>query len=227
MASKMSANEKNSCNRGNFAPVLKNKDLTSCAFTGTIPLELSGGQYVRNGGNSSFGDEMCGEMHMFDGDGMLSAVFFREQKNTAKIIPYFVNQFILTDVFLATKSFPNLRSAIIPSISHFLDQNSPLLTFYQLCRFMFLLLLSHVLARNPIKSISVANTAVIFHDKRVLATCQTGPPMRIQLPSLVTVGWYNGYSVDNESDEASKTKHVFGHTGPLKYLKNWTTAHVR
>jgi len=222
----MTTNSNDRCIRGNFAPVHKSTKLTPCIFSGNIPVELSGGQYVRNGGNPSFGDKMCGELHMFDGDGMLSGVLFRAQEGTAEIVPCFVNQFILTDIFLATKSSPNLRSAIIPSISHFLDSHAPLSTFYELCRFIFLLILSNILGTKPIRSISVANTAILFHDKRVLATCQTGPPMRIHLPTLETVGWYDGYAVENESGESGNGKRVFGHTGLLKYLKNWTTAHV-
>ncbi|KAM3464619.1 hypothetical protein MY5147_009457 [Beauveria neobassiana] len=39
---------------------------------------------------------------------------------------------------------------------------------------------------QPIKKISVANTALLYHDGRALATGETGPPMRVLLPSLDT-----------------------------------------
>ena len=37
---------------GNFAPIKRELPLTQCKIVeGQIPIELSGGQYVRNGGN--------------------------------------------------------------------------------------------------------------------------------------------------------------------------------
>ncbi|KAF5023434.1 hypothetical protein F66182_4534 [Fusarium sp. NRRL 66182] len=36
---------------GNFAPIQQTTTLTKCAHSGCIPSELTGGQYVRNGGN--------------------------------------------------------------------------------------------------------------------------------------------------------------------------------
>lgn len=39
---------------GNFSPVQDEHELTACSFTGSIPRELWGGQYVRNGSNPSY-----------------------------------------------------------------------------------------------------------------------------------------------------------------------------
>ncbi|KAJ5936014.1 hypothetical protein N7454_005312 [Penicillium verhagenii] len=94
--------------KGNFAPIQSQRDLEPCTHYGTIPVELHGGQYVRNGGNPSFGDDLTGHVHMFDGDGMLAGVLFRTTEQSGIIEPCFVNKYVLTDIYLATKSMPDL-----------------------------------------------------------------------------------------------------------------------
>lgn len=165
---------------------------------------------------------------MFDGDGMLSGILFRTTEQSRKIEPCFVNRYILTDVFLATKSMPRVRSSILPSIATLIHPfASAISTFYELCRFLMLIAWSHFNVHvPPVRKISVANTAILYHDKRTLATCQTGPPMRVQLPSLETVGWYNGSSADHEYADSGSEDDLFGRSGLFGFLKDWTTAHV-
>ena len=43
------------------------------------------------------------DAHWFDGDGMLSGVLFTQSAKTGKIEPEFVNQYILTDLYIASK----------------------------------------------------------------------------------------------------------------------------
>jgi carotenoid cleavage dioxygenase-like enzyme len=61
---------------GTFSPVHQVYPLTPCASTGTIPEELNGGQYVRNGGNPVTNEDLGRDAHWFDGDGMLSGMAF-------------------------------------------------------------------------------------------------------------------------------------------------------
>ena len=58
------------------------------------------------------------DAHWFDGDGMLSGVLFRRagEKGT-EIVPEFVNQYVLTDVYLNAKGNPNLKRPLLPSIA--------------------------------------------------------------------------------------------------------------
>ncbi|KAJ6172450.1 hypothetical protein N7470_001517 [Penicillium chermesinum] len=208
---------------GNFAPVKRQLDLQPCQFSGTIPVELHGGQYVRNGGNPSFGDEYVGDRHLFDGDGMLSGIFFQTEQGSPTAVPYFVNRYILTDLYLAKQRAPLMPS--IATLAH--PAGSSLEILYRFCRLIFLIFWSHVSSYiPPIRKFSVGNTAIIYHDKRALATCQTGPPIRVHLPNLETVGWYNGYQAENENSHLPRQSGL-GCNGLLRVLKDWTTSHPR
>lgn len=51
---------------GNFAPVKSELPLTTCKYIGTIPDELLGGEYVRNGGNPAVNEDLGRDVHWFD-----------------------------------------------------------------------------------------------------------------------------------------------------------------
>ncbi|KAB8356686.1 hypothetical protein FH972_024262 [Carpinus fangiana] len=212
---------------GNFAPIQQTRPLTPCKYTGTIPKELYGGQYVRNGGNPISNDDLGRDAHWFDGDGMLSGVSFRRASDDS-VTPEFVNQYILTDILLHTLATPAIRQPILPSIATLVNPLSSLFSIMvSIVRAFFLIMLSKLPGTSfNIKKISVANTAVLYHDGRALATCESGPPMRVQLPSLETVGWYNGVSAEGESATKKPTE-VFGGPGLMGFMKEWTTAHPR
>lgn len=196
-----------------------------------IPADLAGGQYVRNGGNPLTNDDLERDSHWFDGDGMLSGVLFRRANNDKKdeICPEFVNQFLITDVFCYAKSASTLRKPVLPSIATLVDPLMPvLLVVATVFRTILLVLLSHVSRlRYPIKKISVANTSVMYHDGRALATCESGPPLRFLMPSLQTVGWFDGRKADNETHKSRTEGAGFGGDGALSFMKEWTTAHPR
>ena len=192
--------------------------------TGTIPLELAGGQYVRNGGNPLTNEDLARHAHWFDGDGMLSGVFFRRESKKG-IEPYFVNQYILTDLYLNAKGNRNLRRPVLPSISTLIDA-SILAFVLAVGRAILLIVLSRLPgSRRAIKKISVANTGVVYHDGRALATCESGPPMRFQLPGLETVGWYNCREAENEPCNDGRAG--FGGKSLVGFMKEWTTGHPR
>ncbi|KAI0810407.1 retinal pigment epithelial membrane protein [Xylaria sp. FL0064] len=157
---------------------------------------------------------------------MLSGVLF-QRTNTGDqgIEPYFVNQYVLTDVYLNAKGGSNLRRPLLPSISMLISA-SLFTVVWAVTRAILLVILSWSPgSRRPIKKISVANTGVIYHDGRALATCESGPPMRFQLPSLETVGWYNGRHAENEPYDDEREG--FGGKGFAGFMKEWTTGHPR
>ncbi|KAL8878076.1 MAG: hypothetical protein Q9198_004041, partial [Flavoplaca austrocitrina] len=76
---------------GNFAPVERELALTPCSYTGAIPDEFAGGEYIRNGGNPISNQDTSRDAHWFDRDGMLSGVLFRRLENSGNIQPEFTN----------------------------------------------------------------------------------------------------------------------------------------
>ncbi|KAI1423914.1 retinal pigment epithelial membrane protein [Xylaria sp. FL1777] len=211
---------------GNFAPIKRTRPLTWCSYVGNIPTELAGGQYVRNGGNPLTNEDLARHAHWFDGDGMLSGVLFqRTSKKAHGIEPYFVNRYVLTDVYLNAKGNRNLWRPLLPSIS-ILICASLITVVLAVARAMLLVILSKLPgSRRAVKKISVANTGMVYHDGRALATCESGPPMRFQLPGLETVGWYNGRKAENEPYDDDRAG--FGGKGLAGFMKEWTTGHPR
>ncbi|KAI0109234.1 retinal pigment epithelial membrane protein [Nemania sp. FL0031] len=211
---------------GNFAPIKRTRLLTRCSHTGDIPAELAGGQYVRNGANPLTNDDPSRHAHWFDGDGMLSGVLFQRTGNNAhRIEPHFVNQYVLTDVFLNAKDNRNLQRPLLPSMSTLIS-GSLLAIVLAVGRAIILVITSRLPgSRKAIRKMSVANTGVVYHDGRALATCESGPPIRFLLPSLETIGWYNGRKAENEPYEYEQAG--FGGSGPMGFMREWTTGHPR
>lgn len=150
---------------GNFAPIYSVQPLTPCDCVGEIPDELSGGQYVRNGGNPVSNEDLGRDAHWFDGDGMLSGVYFTRRKNDGMIQSEFVNQFILTDVLISTIT-TKLRTPLLPSISTLVNPASTVLKILlRIFRTIFLVILSNLPgSKRAVKKISVANTGILYHD---------------------------------------------------------------
>lgn len=213
---------------GNFAPIQRVQALTPCPYTGAIPAELAGGEYVRNGGNPVSNEDLGRDAHWFDGDGMLSGVAFAREADGA-IRPAFVNQYILTDVYLATVTSPSLRLPILPSIATLVNPASTLLRIIlRIVRTVFLVFVSHLPgSEQAIKKISAANTGILYHDGRAVATCESGPPIRVSLPGLETVGWFDGGKAEGEPATEDVPGMVLGGNGLWSFMKEWTTAHPR
>lgn len=221
--------KKHSYLSGNFAPIQQTRPLTPCTYTGVIPEELVGGQYVRNGGNPFTNGDLGRDAHWFDGDGVLSGVLFARSGHDKRTVqPEFVSNFVLTDVYISAALNPSLRTPILPSIATLVNPASTfLLIVSRILRAILLVILSHLPgSQQAIKKISVANTAVLYHDGRALATCESGPPMRVTLPELETVGWFNGRTAEGEPGHGSEVA-VLGGNGILGFVKEWTTGHPR
>ncbi|KAH6971494.1 carotenoid oxygenase [Ilyonectria sp. MPI-CAGE-AT-0026] len=216
---------------GNFAPVRNQMSMEICEVQGTIPDELIGGQYVHNSSNPlAYDDDPSRPMHWFDGHGMLSAIYFSRQddNNTLDIQAMYSNQYVLTDIYLA-ESNSRVRAPILPSLVALLSPWSSVFTILRgYFRMIWMVLCSWVgHSLIPIRRISVANVNVVYHDGRFLALCETGPPMRVTLPDLKTVGWFNGCMAEGEFPEDSKTvkRSGFAGDGLLSFFREWTTAH--
>lgn len=206
---------------GNFYPVRKEFDLVACSvLSGSIPEELAGGQYLRNGGNAFHPPAPGQGYHFFDGDGMIHGVFFRKEAD-GSLVPCYVNKFVQTDVLFATKKrgstlIPTIASLIAPISSY------PIQLLMTMLRTVFICYLS------SLSRLSVANTLVTFHNKKLLATCESGPMMRLQAPELETRGWE--IFLDEETGEGlGKGKQVvgkkLGKSGQM--LEEWTTGHPK
>ena len=188
---------------------------------------MVGGEYVRNGGNPFINGSSERDAHWFDGDGMLSGVAFLRRSGGKTIEPEFTNQYIFTDVLLwSCLTSHSLETPILPSITTLVNPLSSLMfIILRIFRTLLLVALSHLPgSEQAIKRISVANTALCYHDGRAMATCESGPPMRISLPDLATVGWYTGNGCEGEGTTADHNG--FGGKGLLSFFKEWTTAHV-
>ncbi|KAI1209329.1 carotenoid oxygenase [Annulohypoxylon truncatum] len=156
---------------------------------------------------------------------MLTGVLFRRGDKSEIIEPEFANQYILTDVYLNAKDNGNLSRPLLPSIATLVGV-SLIAMVAAVLRTLALVFLSILPgSRKAVKKISVANTGVLYHDGRALATCESGPPIRFQLPGLETVGWYNGRRAENECGRDNKAG--FGGNGLMGFMKEWTTGHPR
>jgi carotenoid cleavage dioxygenase-like enzyme len=161
---------------------------------------------------------------------MLSGVLFEgSTEGRGEIVPHFVNQYILTDCFLSSATSPTLKSPILPSIATLVNPASSLLwIIWRIMRTLFLVLLSHFAgSKQAIERISVANTGLFYHDGRALATCESGPPIRVLLPSLETVGWFDGLQAEGEAVSATSKEVGFGGTGLMSFMNEWTTGHPK
>ncbi|GAA5998456.1 carotenoid oxygenase family protein [Rhodotorula paludigena] len=213
---------------GNYLPVREERSLEACEYEGELPEELAGGMYVRNGGEPSLGEtqaeaEAGPAYHWFDGDGMLTGVYFARDPSSPpdrpRLIPTFVNKYVLTDVFLASRAL-GIKQPILPSIATLLGSvwTLPLILF-AILRAVFLACASFFTS-HPLRHLSVANTSISWHDGRALAACESGPLTWVTLPALDTVGYWS-----LEGDQGEPGLRDVG--GTLGWMKEWTTAHPK
>ncbi|GKZ49892.1 hypothetical protein AbraIFM66951_002601, partial [Aspergillus brasiliensis] len=198
-----------------------------CEVKGSIPEEFFGGQYVRNGSNPLRNDRMH-NIHWFDGDGMLTGVFFKRVPDTSGVQPVFSNQYIMTDVYSARLKARWIYP-VLPGMNTMIDPRTSLVKMAMGVARTTLIITASIwgwIAR-PIKRVGTANTSLFHHDGRVLATNEIGPPMRVFLPSLKTVGWFTGSQAEGELDQEDPSLPYFGAPGLEGFYKEMTTAHVR
>jgi len=161
---------------GNFEPVRNEVDAVDLSVVeGKIPSDIDG-MYIRNGPNPLFYDKKTFG-HWFDGDGMLHGV--RLQNGSAT----FRNRYVKTDDWQYEKdlgkkyflSFKTLTSVL--GIGQFLAS-----------RFYRTVISSK--QPDPYKKCT-ANTALVYHDKRLMALVESHTPTWVTAQTLDTVGEYD------------------------------------
>ncbi|KJZ76522.1 hypothetical protein HIM_04251 [Hirsutella minnesotensis 3608] len=212
---------------GNYAPIQRQLSQEPCQVEGILPNELTGGQYVRNGSNQLPYRDPGRVSHWFDGHGMLSAVYFHQAKG-GDVQALFSNKYVLTDIY-RTERDSLAQRPLLPSLGAMLRPGlSSLKVLNDVAWLIWSVLCSAISPwARAVKKISVANTNIVYHDGRVLALCESGPPMRVSLPDLQTVGWFDGYRAEGEPISRDPDVLASRPAGNslLKFLHEWTTAH--
>ncbi len=149
--------------QGPFAPVHEETTADNLKVIGKLPPELDG-MFVRNGPNPQF--PPIKSYHLFEGDGMLHGVRVQGGKASYR------NRFVRTD------GWKEEHAAGKSVYGSFLDP-------IDLSKVDFTKV---VTGKSPFKN--TANTALVWHDGRLLALWEGGEPHEIKLPDLETVGPY-------------------------------------
>lgn len=161
---------------GNFFPVPENPVQHELEVEGSVPASLEG-MYIRNGANPMF--EPVAGHHLFDGDGMLHAVGFKQG-----IVSY-ANRFTRTN---RLQEEVKLGRALFPKAIGELHGHSGvarLLLFY--ARSLMGLI-------DGSKGMGVANAGVIFFNGHLLAMSEDDLPYAVRITSggdLETLGRYD------------------------------------
>jgi hypothetical protein len=159
-------------------------------------------------------------VYRFDGDGMLHGVFFRKSSGKeGKITPFYTNRHVATPILALSLL---LLRAPLPSIALLI---SPLTSLH---RIMAAIITTFLLAFEAgVGTLSVVNTNVLWwgtglgteaeeernasqdkpskrkQDGRLLALCESGPPMEMRIPELETVDWDR---LEDEKGQSLRTK---------------------
>jgi carotenoid cleavage dioxygenase-like enzyme len=161
----MSVDTNNPFLSGNFAPVHEEVTVSDLKVTGKLPPDLDG-MFIRNGPNPQF--PPIKNYHWFEGDGMLHGVRLREGAASYR------NRYIRTRGWQA-------ENACGKSLyGSFLDP----LNIPTVLRTSWKALTRRDLMKNT------GNTALVYHDERLLALWEAGEPHEIEVPELETVGAY-------------------------------------
>jgi carotenoid cleavage dioxygenase len=183
---------------GYYAPVADELDVAELPVIGTIPHSLDGA-YVRNGPNAMF--EPKGRYHVFDGDGMLHAVYLRD--GTAR----YRNRWIRTEGLAAEVRagralYGGMANADFANLD---DPDDPVRR-----------------AAGPAMK-NVANTNVIRHGGRTLCLWEAGLPTEVTW-ELDTVGlhdfgggYHGTFSAHPKSDPTTGALITFGYGLDLGY----------
>jgi carotenoid cleavage dioxygenase-like enzyme len=158
---------------GNYGPIhdeLTNALLEHEEGTTSIPKDFPNGIFIRNGSNPQFNPR--GRYHWFDGDGMIHGVSF--SNGTVKY----------TNRFVRTEKYEIEKEARKPVVLGLQDLGNPF-------RLVDQYLVKRLFGVRSIPAMNAANTSLIYHAGKCLATYEGSLPYEIDLPSLSTVGIYD------------------------------------
>jgi carotenoid cleavage dioxygenase-like enzyme len=128
---------------------------------------------VRNGPNPQFKEAVYETYHWFDGDGMLHGVRFEEDGSVS-----YVNRWVETERWKEEKAFGEPVHPRLGSIREPLG----------LLKMVVGGVLSAVGLRPKLRGRGTANTALVYHDGRLMALVESDAPEVIKLPYLETLG---------------------------------------
>jgi carotenoid 9,10(9',10')-cleavage dioxygenase 1 len=134
---------------------------------GRVPASLIGGQFVRNGPNPRYVPR--GSYHWFDGDGMLHGTHFRG--GAANQVSY-TNRYVRTERFLEEKA---AKGAVHFKLGDMMEAEGlvTMLVWRMLQRFPFV---------RSMRGRGTANTALTYHDNRLLALVESDLPYEVSAP---------------------------------------------
>ncbi len=161
---------------GNYAPVEERSVMHELEVTGKLPNFLEG-IYVRNGANPQF--EPAGGHHLFDGDGMLHAVQFKQG-----IVSY-ACRFTHTQRFIQEQK---AGCAIFPKAIGELHGHGGV------ARLLLYAARSICGLVDGTQGMGVANAGLVFHNGRLLAMSEDDLPYHVRVledGDLETVGRYD------------------------------------
>lgn len=164
----MATGDKNGDNpflKGNFAPVHEEVTVADLKVIGKLPLDLNG-MFIRNGPNPQF--PPIKNYHWFEGDGMLHGVRIRDGAASYR------------NRYIRTRGWQEENACGKSLHGSFLDP----LNIPTVLRTSWKALTRRDLMKNT------ANTALVYHDGRLLALWEAGEPHEIEVPELATVGAY-------------------------------------
>jgi carotenoid cleavage dioxygenase len=154
----------------NYAPIgdeLSNVLLEHDATTNPLQEDFPNGMFVRNGPNPQF--RPAGNYHWFDGDGMIHGVSFKDG-----VVKY-NNRYIVTEKYKTEKEAGRSISLGL------MDSGNPFVWLHKLFS-KYVYGANHYPDKNP------ANTSLIHHAGKLLATFEGAMPYEIELPTLNTIG---------------------------------------
>src|SRR4030095_3990051 len=151
--------------KGNFAPVAEEVTVADLKVIGKLPLDLNG-MFIRNGPNPQF--PSIKNYHWFEGDGMLHGVRIRDGAASYR------------NRYIRTRGWQEENACGKSLHGSFLDP----LNIPTVLRTSWNALTRRDLMKNT------ANTALVYHDGRLLALWEAGEPHEIEVPELATVGAY-------------------------------------
>lgn len=162
----------------------------------TVPEDFPAGMFVRNGPNPRW--TPLRPHHWFDGDGHLHSVYFPavesngdedfdEAEDRKQVERRANGAAFYTNAYVRTQRFQDEQAAGGPLYSGLADVMSP--------ERLLLLIVNQALQKLGIKrkltGKSVANTNIVFHDRKLLSLVEADHPYIVHAPSLNTIGPHN------------------------------------